>query len=346
MEHLGTRDVRAVLGFVGELYDTARPGSFRLDTLVELRSLVPSDMTAWVETRVGEPQVEAIACPHDLLPDGPMRFARVRDEHPVLAHFERSRHGGAAKLSDYFTRTQFRRLRLYQDFFAPAGIEHQISIALPSAGRRLVRITLNRARGDFSERDRRVLDLVRPHVARAQENAELVERLAGERRGLEHAADSLDLGVVLVRRARATYVSPRARAQLSTHFPPATMRHGALPDAIVEWLLSARAAREPLLLERDGSEIDIRQLPYADGRVLVVRERVTHVPASALEPLGLTRRQAEVLAWLAQGKTNADIAGILAISPSTVARHVEAIFATLGVRTRTAAAAAAFAVRA
>src|SRR4029453_14726495 len=184
MEHLGTRGVGAILGFVGELYDAARPSAFRFDTIVRLRSLVPSDMTAWVETRVGEPQVEAIASPHDLLPDGPRRFARVRDEHPVLAHFERSRHGGAAKLSDYFTRVQFRRLHLYQDFFGPAGIEHQISIALPSAGRPLLRITLKRAPGAFSQRDRPVLNLVPPPVARAQENAELMERLGAERHGL------------------------------------------------------------------------------------------------------------------------------------------------------------------
>src|SRR5262245_45165899 len=345
MEPLGTSDVRAILAFVGELYDAARPATFRLDTLVRLRSLVPSDMTAWVETQVGEPQVEAIASPHDLLPDGPRRFARVRDEHPVLAHFERSRHGGAAKLSDYFTRTHFRRLRLYQDFFRPAGIEHQISIALPSAGRRLVRITLNRARGDFDERDRRVLNLVRPYVARARENAELVERLGSERRALEHTADTLDLGVVLVRRGRADYVSPRARARLSGHFAPIT-RCGALPDTIVDWLAAGEAASEPLLVEHGGGEIEIRLLPHPDGQLLVVRERTRHVPPHALEPLGLTRRQAEVLAWLAQGKTNADIAAILSISPSTVARHVEAIFAALGVRTRTAAAAAAFGVRA
>src|SRR4029453_13805408 len=89
-----------------------------------------------------------------------------------------------------------------------------------------------------------------------------------------------------------------------------------------------------------------RHLPHPDGPLLVVRARMTHVPASMLEPLGLTHRQAEVLAWLAQGETNSDIAGILAISPSPVARHVEAIFATLGVRTRTAAAAAAFPGRA
>ena len=53
--------------------------------------------------------------------------------------------------------------------------------------------------------------------------------------------------------------------------------------------------------------------------------------------LGLTRRVAEVLLWVAQGKTNADIATILGISEWTVKKHVLEIFERLGVETRTAA---------
>jgi DNA-binding NarL/FixJ family response regulator len=53
--------------------------------------------------------------------------------------------------------------------------------------------------------------------------------------------------------------------------------------------------------------------------------------------LGLTPRVAEVLLWVAQGKTNADIAKILEISEWTVKKHVLEIFERLGVETRTAA---------
>jgi DNA-binding NarL/FixJ family response regulator len=53
--------------------------------------------------------------------------------------------------------------------------------------------------------------------------------------------------------------------------------------------------------------------------------------------LGLTPRVAEVLLWVAQGKTNADIAIILGISESTVKKHLLDIFGQLGVETRSAA---------
>ena len=62
---------------------------------------------------------------------------------------------------------------------------------------------------------------------------------------------------------------------------------------------------------------------------------------SSFQPLlqlGLTPRAAEALLWLAQGKTNADIATILGITESTVKKHVQEIFEKLGVETRGAAA--------
>ena len=53
--------------------------------------------------------------------------------------------------------------------------------------------------------------------------------------------------------------------------------------------------------------------------------------------LGLTPRVAETLLWLAQGKTNPEIATILGNTESTVKKHVLDIFEKLGVETRTAA---------
>jgi DNA-binding CsgD family transcriptional regulator len=59
------------------------------------------------------------------------------------------------------------------------------------------------------------------------------------------------------------------------------------------------------------------------------------------EPLevrfGLTPREAEVLIWIAQGKTNPETAMILGIRPYTVRTHLERVFAKLGVETRHAA---------
>ena len=59
--------------------------------------------------------------------------------------------------------------------------------------------------------------------------------------------------------------------------------------------------------------------------------------------LTVTEREAEVLLWIARGKSNRDIAEILDLSPRTVNKHLEQIYAKLGVENR--ASAAALAVR-
>jgi len=59
---------------------------------------------------------------------------------------------------------------------------------------------------------------------------------------------------------------------------------------------------------------------------------------TALEPLGLTRRETEVLYWVMQGKTNPEIASILSLSALTIRTHLERVYQKLEVETRTAAA--------
>jgi DNA-binding CsgD family transcriptional regulator len=88
----------------------------------------------------------------------------------------------------------------------------------------------------------------------------------------------------------------------------------------------------------DGGE------PVAGQWLVVMRESddaaIVEAMALALE---LTAREAEVLYWVVQGKTNRDIGDILGTSHRTVTKHLEHVFEKLGVETRTAAAALAMA---
>ncbi|MFZ2048168.1 MAG: helix-turn-helix transcriptional regulator [Trebonia sp.] len=63
--------------------------------------------------------------------------------------------------------------------------------------------------------------------------------------------------------------------------------------------------------------------------------------ATAANPAGLTRREAEVLQLVAAGLSNTDIAARLVVSDRTVDNHVSAIFRKLGARTRGEASARA-----
>jgi DNA-binding CsgD family transcriptional regulator len=87
-------------------------------------------------------------------------------------------------------------------------------------------------------------------------------------------------------------------------------------------------------------------MPAADGReyvgVLIERgESAENRHRRMMARWGLSHREAEVLGYIAQGKTGPEISILLAISHDTVRRHTGNIFQKLGVETRTAAAALA-----
>lgn len=77
------------------------------------------------------------------------------------------------------------------------------------------------------------------------------------------------------------------------------------------------------------------------GKALWVCHECGSPGISMPRDVGLTKRQAEVLAWVAMGKTNKEIGAILAISWRTVQKHLEQIYQKMGVETRTAALAIA-----
>ncbi|HSK98643.1 MAG TPA: LuxR C-terminal-related transcriptional regulator [Euzebyales bacterium] len=113
----------------------------------------------------------------------------------------------------------------------------------------------------------------------------------------------------------APYECARVRALLARVYR-------ALGDADTAALELDAAAT---VFEQLGAESDLRAVDHLRG------ERVL--------PAGLTAREAEVLAQVAQGGSNRRIAGALFISDKTVARHLSNIFAKLGVTSRAAAAA-------
>ena len=108
-----------------------------------------------------------------------------------------------------------------------------------------------------------------------------------------------------------------------------------LPGARLEFDQS-----RPTFTERDRDVLDVL-LPHLEQfrRHAVARRSPSATLATASE--GLTPREREVLELVAEGRTNAEIAAVLWISPGTVRRHLENIFEKLGVHTRTAAVAAA-----
>ncbi|MDQ1463979.1 MAG: hypothetical protein QOC73_920, partial [Actinomycetota bacterium] len=71
-----------------------------------------------------------------------------------------------ARLSDVISHRQLVNSRVYADWFRPAGIAAELEIGIVRSRVRTRNFVLERTSGDFSDRDRAVLEIVRPHLAR------------------------------------------------------------------------------------------------------------------------------------------------------------------------------------
>jgi DNA-binding CsgD family transcriptional regulator len=116
--------------------------------------------------------------------------------------------------------------------------------------------------------------------------------------------------------------------------------HG-IDDALRMWLPAPPGRSRSVYLERSGKDYTDRERTlFALLRPQLDRMRVNAESRRRMDGIrGLTRRESEVVGWVARGMTNVEIAAALFISPQTVRKHLENVFEKLGVRTRTAAAA-------
>ncbi|WP_199763133.1 response regulator [Bradyrhizobium guangdongense] len=148
------------------------------------------------------------------------------------------------------------------------------------------------------------------------------------------------------RQGNVLWATPQAQKLLSDH-------HGAqaddfvLPPALLQWLEQVKAkgsSKSQGASLPDNPQLRLFYMGETAPNEFLLRlsrESGTALPPEFTSELGLTTREGEVLAWLSKGKTNRDIAQILGLSPRTVDKHLEQIYAKLGVENRTAAAAIA-----
>ena len=203
---------------------------------------------------------------------------------------------------------------------------------LPSRPPMLVGIVVMRNGRDFDERDRTLLDLLRPHLANAYANAAARETVAA----IEQALPG-DNVVLLGPHRRIRYASSHAIELLSSFGE-------SLPFVLPEPLerLATTVAPLPggeLRAARGGRRVIAR---FASASVLLLREEGASIRSERLLGLGLSRREAEVLVLVAAGHRNAAIGAQLDITERTVKKHLEGIYEKLGVRSRTQASARAF----
>jgi DNA-binding response OmpR family regulator len=150
---------------------------------------------------------------------------------------------------------------------------------------------------------------------------------------------------------RVLWSTPQAAKLLELSFNDFHGEGYVLPPSVQTWLerrtrAHAKSAADEIPLDVTSSILKLRlsyvgQLAPEEILLRLIEGDVANDNLVLEVKLQLTPRESEVLMWVARGKSNRDIAEILKLSPRTVNKHLEQIYAKLGVENRTSAAALA-----
>jgi DNA-binding CsgD family transcriptional regulator len=233
---LSRADLEGVLAFLGDAVADEHSPAFLDHVVRRLHGLFPGTAICWSEGEHTErgPRVVDVRLSRDAWWD-------VETWWPLhhLDPFQRygnRRSPRPEMYSDYVTSSQRRVDTYWNEVLRPAGIHDKLRVSLAAPRNRSREISFDSFDGEFTERARDVLTVLRPHLSRIWATARM-------RRSVDAAGNGL----------------------------------------------------------------------------------------------ALTPRQREILGWVAQGKTNAQIAELLYLSPGTVRKHLDNVYATLGVHSRAAA---------
>jgi DNA-binding CsgD family transcriptional regulator len=238
-------ELRTALEFVHDASSAHGPEPFPRPIVESLARLVPGESVSYYEWSLRWPfsQTAGVEVPTLSTPADVVEATRHLCATYPLSNLRLRTATQPCRLSDFVSLQALRRLEYYDHVLRPFGIDHQMRVWLPAPGgsARVFYFSRRSAEGDFDDRERTLLELLRPFLVALRERFELRKAVA----------------------------------------------------------------------------------PVASN--------------------GLTDREAEILAWVARGKTNQEIAKLLVVSPHTVRKHLENVYAKLGVHTRTAAIASVYA---
>ncbi|MDX6624150.1 MAG: hypothetical protein QOE75_2082 [Solirubrobacterales bacterium] len=326
MSRTSSADLHAALDFVAEAHSFEGRDEFRHGILPGLQRLLPSDLVGYNEV---DPGGEALVLTYPWkVPDAVnFELPRLAHQHPLIC-VQLNGDFGTYKISDFLSARQFHALELYDGLYSEIGAEDQIAFGIP--GPVVIGIAMNRDRRSFRERDRAMLELLRPHLAQAYARAVGRDQAGALLAALERGLAEHGSAVVLVAAdGSLAHLTGAALAMLDRYLPE---RRGAvLPAVLVEWL--AAGAARPLVVGAESGTLTVNAQPSGNATLLTLTEQPALSP-ERLAPLGLTHRQAEVLALLADGAGVEQIARDLYISVATVRKHLEHVYARLGVHSR------------
>ena len=203
MVRLRESDFRTGLELLGAMQEAARDvASFARAGVERLPRLVASEFTTLSICHLASGRREVYGLPAGTLSaDERAAFDRHFHQHPLVRFHGYQGGGVAQRISDSVPFAEFRKSALYNEYYRRVRIDHALALPIYVRDGLLVSFVLNRARRDFSDRERALLDLLRPHLARvyqrARNSGQLTAREAEVLRWVAAGKSDAQIGAIL-----------------------------------------------------------------------------------------------------------------------------------------------------
>jgi DNA-binding CsgD family transcriptional regulator len=162
------RSLRTALDLIGAMSESALDKATYAQLGVEgLPQLVASEFTTLSICHLASGRRQVFGLPAGALSaEDRAAFDRHFHEHPLVRFHGYQGGRSTHRISDALPLSEFRRSALYNDYYRRVRIDHAMALPIYVAEGLLVSFVLNRTRRDFTERERALLDVMRPHLAR------------------------------------------------------------------------------------------------------------------------------------------------------------------------------------
>jgi DNA-binding CsgD family transcriptional regulator len=240
---LAQSDLHAILRFLAEADDAGAEDAYGPAVLDHLQRLIPCDNVGYEQAdvpsrRFTDPLAEQYAAEDAVYwASGPC---------PITEYRVRTGDVAAIRMSDLISRRRYHDLPIYREYFQSRRMDHMLELglsAVPSAYRALI-LAREPDMPDFSERERDVLETLRPHFRAREARATLMALVAGRLRVLQDRGEDDDLQLTTrEREIVALAAAGKTNTQIASELwiSPATVKKH-LENTYVKLGVGSRAA--------------------------------------------------------------------------------------------------------
>ncbi len=271
---------------------------------------------------------------------------RLAETHPIVSKVDFSDPGDLSfTLSDYVSPEEYRKSKFVREIFRNIPTSDIIFGVMVQGEFRMAYLNCYLSKGVFGGQARERFDAILLTVRGVLDRMESANVEMKVRQRVFMARADTPLAIFILKNGEVVPINHAAVQLVESWWTPdepvrqlGEELNGRIYRELADaWENPVTSVWKDISFDLGGGEMKFHALPKLDGEVIFMAPASGTEDAVDLAVGILTKRQREIMDWIAEGKTSAEAAIILSISPRTVEKHLEAVFQRLGVENRIAA---------